>query len=156
MPLVFLYSAIKSEEINKNNNKKNLLVSEDMLIISMSPISIKAKSKDDIFRLGDFEDVIKEFDSPTTYFYLDPPYWKTENYYSNHDFDRDDHERLAYVLKTIEGKFSLSYYDFTELGEMYPLNDFKWEKKEFVKASGAKEGQAQSIGEEVLIMNYKP
>ena len=40
---------------DKNNNKKNLLVSEDMLIISMSPISIKAKSKDDIFRLGDFD-----------------------------------------------------------------------------------------------------
>ena len=28
------------------------------------------------FRLGDFEDVIKEFDSPTTYFYTDPPYFK--------------------------------------------------------------------------------
>ena len=57
------------------------------------------------FRLGDFESVINEFDSPTTYFYADPPYWKTENYYSNHDFDRDDHERLANTLKGVQVSF---------------------------------------------------
>ena len=68
----------------------------------------------------DFEDVINEFDSPTTYFYLDPPYWKTENYYSNQDFDVSDHERLAEVLGKIEGKYSLSYYDFDILKEYYP------------------------------------
>ena len=38
-----------------------------------------------------------------TYYYVDPPYWKTENYYSNHDFDRADHERLAECLK-IDGR----------------------------------------------------
>ena len=106
------------------------------------------------FRLGDFENVIKEFDSPTTYFYLDPPYWKTENYYSNHDFDRDDHERLANVLKTIQGKFSLSYYDFVLLHEWFPEDHYRWEKKEFAKAAAAKKGQTQNMGEELLIMNY--
>ncbi len=39
----------------------------------------------------DFQQVIEKYDSPSTYIYLDPPYWKTENYYSNHDFDRGDH-----------------------------------------------------------------
>jgi DNA adenine methylase len=28
----------------------------------------------------DFQDVVEKYDSPTTYFYMDPPYWKTENY----------------------------------------------------------------------------
>jgi DNA adenine methylase len=106
------------------------------------------------FRLGDFENVIKEFDSPTTYFYLDPPYWKTENYYSNHDFDRDDHERLANLLKTIQGKFSLSYYDFVLLHEWFPEDQYRWEKKEFAKAAAAKKGKSQNMGEELLIMNY--
>jgi DNA adenine methylase len=106
------------------------------------------------FRLGDFENVIKEFDSPTTYFYLDPPYWKTENYYSNHDFDRDDHERLANVLKNIQGKFSLSYYDFVLLSEWFPQDQYRWEKKEFAKAAAAKKGKSQNMGEELLIMNY--
>ena len=106
------------------------------------------------FRLGDFEDVIKEFDSPTTYFYVDPPYWKTENYYSNHDFDRDDHERLADCLKNIQGKFSLSYYDFVLLSEWFPKEEYKWERKEFAKAAAAKKGKTQNMGEELLIMNY--
>jgi DNA adenine methylase len=108
------------------------------------------------FRLGDFEDVIKEFDSPTTYFYVDPPYWKTENYYSNHDFDREDHERLADCLKGIKGKFSLSYYDFQLLNEWFPKEEYKWEKKEFAKAAAAKKGKTQNtINYELLIYLYK-
>jgi DNA adenine methylase len=102
----------------------------------------------------DFEEVIKKYDSPTTYFYVDPPYWKTENYYSNHDFDRDDHERLANVLKGMEGKFSLSYYDFPLLSEWFPKDQYKWEMKEFAKAASAKKGTKQNMGEELLIMNY--
>ena len=102
----------------------------------------------------DFADVITKYDSPTTYFYVDPPYWKTENYYSNHDFDRDDHERLATVLKGMEGKFSLSYYDFPLLSEWFPKNEYIWEMKQFAKAAAAKKGKTQSMGEELLIMNY--
>lgn len=106
------------------------------------------------FRNVDFEQVIQEFDSPTTYIYLDPPYWKTENYYSNHDFDRKDHERLANVLQNIQGKFSLSYYDFELLHNWFPENQYRWVKKEFAKAAAAKKGVAQNMGEELLIMNY--
>ena len=102
----------------------------------------------------DFADVINKYDSSNTYFYVDPPYWKTENYYSNHDFDRNDHERLANSLKSMEGKFSLSYYDFPLLSEWFPKDNYTWEMKQFAKAAAAKKGKAQNMGEELLIMNY--
>ena len=102
----------------------------------------------------DFADVINKYDSPSTYIYLDPPYWKTENYYSNHDFDRQDHERLANVLHNIQGKFSLSYYDFELLHQWFPEDRYTWVKKEFAKAASAKKGEKQNMGEELLIMNY--
>jgi DNA adenine methylase len=102
----------------------------------------------------DFQDVIEKYDSEKTYFYVDPPYWKTENYYSNHDFDRNDHERLANSLKSIKGKFSLSYYDFPLLKTWFPKHEYLWEMKEFAKAAAAKSGVKQNMGEELLIMNY--
>jgi len=104
----------------------------------------------------DFQEVINKYDSPKTYFYTDPPYYIVGegDYYSNHDFDRDDHERLADCLKNIQGKFSLSYYDFVLLSEWFPKEEYKWERKEFAKAAAAKKGKTQNIGEELLIMNY--
>jgi len=102
----------------------------------------------------DFQEVVEKYDSPTTYFYLDPPYWKTENYYSNHDFDRTDHERLATVLYNTKGKFSLSYYPFDVLEEWFPKDIYNWELKLFKKASAARAGKKQTDGEELLIMNY--
>lgn len=102
----------------------------------------------------DFQEVIEKYDSPSTYIYLDPPYWKTENYYSNHDFGRQDHERLAKVLNEVKSKFSLSYYDFELLHEWYPQDKFRWERKEFAKAASAKKGVSQNKSEELLIMNY--
>ena len=102
----------------------------------------------------DFQEVIEKYDGPNTYFYTDPPYYRTENYYSNHDFDSADHERLANCLKNIQGKFSLSYYDFVLLHEWFPEDQYKWEKKEFAKAAAAKKGKSQNMGEELLIMNY--
>jgi DNA adenine methylase len=102
----------------------------------------------------DFEDLIMKYDGEKTFHYVDAPYWKTESYYSNHDFDRDDHERLSLVLKKISGKFAMSYYDFELLHQWFPETDFRWEKKEFAKAAAAKKGKTQNMGEELLIMNY--
>jgi DNA adenine methylase len=101
----------------------------------------------------DFKDVIEMYDTELTYFYVDPPYWSTENYYSNHDFDRNDHERLANTLKNIKGKFSLSYYEFDLLHEWFPKTEYRWVSKDFAKAAAAKKGKTQNVGTELLIMN---
>jgi DNA adenine methylase len=102
----------------------------------------------------DFADVINKYDSESTYIYLDPPYYRTENYYSNHDFGIQDHERLANVLNGVQGKFSLSYYDFPQLHDWFPINQYRWELKEFAKAAAAKKNVKQNMAIELLILNY--
>ena len=102
----------------------------------------------------DFEDVIKKYDTPNTYFYCDPPYYRTENYYANHEFGLNSHQRLANVLKNIQGKFSLSYYYFDNLSEWFPSQKYAWANRQFSKSAMAKSGQSQTKATELLIMNY--
>ena len=102
----------------------------------------------------DFEDVIKKYDSDKTFFYCDPPYFMTENYYINHDFGIETHERLANSLKSIKGKFALSYYHFDQLDDWFPNNEYKWESKQFSKTAMAVSGKSQTKGTEILILNY--
>ena len=67
----------------------------------------------------DFEKLIAQYDRPNTIFYLDPPYYETEDYYEDVGFGRADHERLCNALMKIKGKFLLSYNDCPEIRELY-------------------------------------
>lgn len=59
---------------------------------------------------GDFEYVIKRYDSPTTFFYVDPPYvGATQGY--RHKFSQNDLERLCDLLDNCKGSFILSGYE---------------------------------------------
>jgi DNA adenine methylase len=102
----------------------------------------------------DFEDLIVKYDSENTFHYVDAPYYKTENYYSKHDFGREDHERLANCLKKIQGKFGLSYYDFPDLHTWFPENHYNWQSKLFAKAASAKKNMKQNMGNELFILNF--
>lgn len=102
----------------------------------------------------DFQDVVQKYDSEKTYFYMDPPYYKTEKYYSNHIFTIDTHQRLATCLQNVKGKFGLSYYEFPQLLEWFPKENYRWIEKGFKKAAAAKKDGTQNEGIELLIMNY--
>ena len=67
----------------------------------------------------DFEKLIKQYDRPESFFYCDPPYYETEDYYEDVGFTTKDHERLANALCSIQGKFLLSYNDCPEIRELY-------------------------------------
>lgn len=49
----------------------------------------------------DFEKLIKQYDSNGSFFYCDPPYFATENYYKNVGFKTADHVRLRDTLMNI-------------------------------------------------------
>lgn len=116
---------------------------------------------------ADFETVLTKHDSSSAFFYVDPPYWNTEHYYTEGSFDETDHLRLASCLKHMSGKFALSYYDFPELQEMYPRDQFRWEQKGFLAPMSAGAVLARTPGNtktkvdtakhqatEILILNY--
>ena len=67
----------------------------------------------------DFEKLIKQYDRPESFFYCDPPYYETEDYYEDVGFTTKDHERLAKALCSMQGKFLLSYNDCPEIRDLY-------------------------------------
>jgi DNA adenine methylase len=64
----------------------------------------------------DFSDVINEYDSPTTFFYLDPPYECTKgcSYYKS--VSPDD---VYKSLQGLKGKFMLSYNDSPNIRKIF-------------------------------------
>lgn len=79
-----------------------------------------------------FEKIISKYDTPDTFFYLDPPYLhntrKSKKYYKNEMAD-EQHELLIDILLKIKGKALLSGYD----NEIYrKLENNGWWRKEFV------------------------
>ena len=108
----------------------------------------------------DCVDLIKKYDSEDTFFYVDPPYYNMEFYYSK-DFPKEKHEELADTLRQIKGKFALSYYDFDDLKLFYPENQYTWHRQTVYRSAATRSGKnknyaQKSKGIEVLIMNYIP
>jgi len=64
-----------------------------------------------------YDRLIKTYDRPGALFYLDPPYYAAEGYYTG--FEAEDHERLRDILAGIKGRFVLSYNDCPEIREHY-------------------------------------
>lgn len=116
----------------------------------------------------DCRDLIKKYDSPTTFFYIDPPYFNLEDYYTKNSFGREDHIELLNLISTIRGKFALSYYYFKELEDILPRDKFYWHEQETISNNGltkvenatTKDGrEAKGVRTkriEVLILNYQP
>lgn len=88
----------------------------------------------------DYKDIIEKYDSESTFFYVDPPYFGKEEYYINHDFSKETHRELAEVLNNIKGKFLLSYYYFDGIEELYKNCRF--------------DSKITIMGTELIIMNY--
>lgn len=104
-----------------------------------------------------YEKCIEKYDRKETLFYLDPPYIEAEHYYNTGGvlFERQDHKRLAAILKRIKGKFCLSYYD-------HPLARELYKKYRIITKNGVKHSSGTTVNTtkprakttELLIMNY--
>lgn len=61
--------------------------------------------------------IIEKYDRPTTFFFLDPPYFKAPFY--KHNLSFQDYKDIAEVLSKIEGKFILTINDLPEMREVF-------------------------------------
>lgn len=98
----------------------------------------------------DFETLIRHYDRPDTFFYLDPPYFSTEDMYAV-GFTWEDHVRLRDILAKIKGKFLLSYNDCPQIRKLYEgYNLFEFSRTH----SMAQRYDAGKEFHELLIGNY--
>ena len=82
----------------------------------------------------DFEKVCRRWDQPFTLYYLDPPYFDAEHYYSE-KFTKDCHQRLCQMVHELEGQVIMSYYPHPEIMSMYSEDDWEFHYKETVASS---------------------
>lgn len=95
-------------------------------------------------------DLIKLKDSPSTFFYLDPPYVGSDmGHYKG--YTQSDFDNLIDVLSSIKGKFLMSSYPNESLESSTQIN--KWHSR----CMDMNRGVSVSTGRktEVLTMNYK-
>jgi DNA adenine methylase len=104
----------------------------------------------------DFEKLIRQYDRPVSFFYLDPPYFETEGYYKNvgeDGFTEKDHIRLRDALMSIEGKFLLSYNDCAYIRDLYDAPGIQIEA--FTRINNIKQRYDNGAQfAEIIIANY--
>ena len=66
-----------------------------------------------------WREFIDRYDRPGMLFYLDPPYWRAEDYYGKGIFRRDEFEVIAERLAALQGRFILSINDRPETREIF-------------------------------------
>ena len=103
--------------------------------------------------IEDFETIFQRYDSPNTHFYLDPPYFFTEDYYPGNIFLRSDHQRLAAILLNAEGLWLLSYNLCPEVLELYQQPGILIEEVDRIN-NMAQRYEGGAVYQEVLISNY--
>jgi DNA adenine methylase len=67
----------------------------------------------------DYAEFLDRYDADDTLFYLDPPYFGSEDYYGKGLFGRDDFGRLATRLAALRGPFILSINDAPEVRVLF-------------------------------------
>ncbi|HTU44196.1 MAG TPA: DNA adenine methylase [Bryobacteraceae bacterium] len=95
-----------------------------------------------------YEQILEKYDRPTTFFYIDPPYYDRKLY--KHNLASADFKALAVRLASIKGKFLLSLNDHPEVRELFAA----FEIKPVELAYTAKKNTHVRYGE-LVIANYQ-
>ena len=92
-----------------------------------------------------WHDCLQRYDRPATLHYLDPPYWETEGY--GVDFPFSEYERMAELMRSLQGRAVLSINDHPEIRRVFegfaliPLQ---------IRYTVGREGRDQAAGELII------
>ena len=95
----------------------------------------------------DWEAVVRRYDNPNTFFYLDPPYHGTS---ANYVHREDQLKRLAQALPRLKGKWLLSYDDHPDVRQAFKQFHLMPVTTNYTLSSNSN----QTRGKQLLIANY--
>lgn len=101
----------------------------------------------------DFEQLVRKFDAPDTFFYCDPPYGPLQAQTSVYGWPDEEHVRFKRVMSACRGRYLISYPDttfFRELWSDHLMETVPYHYSSFV--AGPTGGQRDTT--ELLISNY--
>jgi len=94
-----------------------------------------------------YEVVLKRYDRPTTFFYIDPPYYGIKLY--RHILEKPEFLTLRDRLRELHGKFLLSLNDTPEVREIFSCFHI-----ETISIAYSVQAKGERMHREVLISNY--
>ncbi|WP_213878615.1 DNA adenine methylase [Pseudomonas sp. dw_358] len=94
----------------------------------------------------------EKYDRAHTFHYMDPPYWGTEGYGA--DFDFQNYERMAGFMRRCKGRVMVSINDHPEIRQVFA--EFHSEALRITyTTANQRQGKAAETGE-LVIMNWHP
>jgi DNA adenine methylase len=97
----------------------------------------------------DYRSVVKRYNTPSTFFFFDPPYEKSKGLYKDSVID---YEEMRDLLKQIKGKFMLTMNSSAEIRRLF--SDFNIRQISVKTVTNI--AQFQKVRQELIITNYVP
>lgn len=92
-----------------------------------------------------YDELIRRYDHSDALFYLDPPYWGSEDDYGPGVFGPGDFDRLASLLRSLKGAFLLSINDAPEIRRIFDGFAFEEVKTTYTVSDGAPKSAQELI-----------
>lgn len=157
-PIKTLEDAVIREKIKACNGFNNTLIDKSSQIYKpWNPYTIvtnlpiyKSLLKHATITNKDYKLILQKYDSPTTFFYLDPPYENSSKAFY-HDTDMN-YEEMRDILLQLKGYFLMSINDSPYIRKVF--KDFKIKKINVFTRWSSNE-KTEKKRKELLIMNYE-
>jgi DNA adenine methylase len=107
----------------------------------------------------DYEKIVDKYDSPDTFFFIDPPYENTNTTFGYAEDKNFDFIRLRKVLDKIKGSFLLTINDSPQVRSLFKgfkLTPVKIQSGFRNAGLGKNSGEFDKVRGELMITNYSP